>query len=564
MASRSASGNSCRGVVDSSAGRITGTALLGTALLALASFLPAPAAWAAVGLAAPHAQLFYETGDNVLHPPTSSQELGQALAVGDFDGDGVDDLVLGIHWDDHGILPLFEIGQAQVRWGAAGGGLEGGVSVKYLWQGGSSGVDEAETDDRFGEAFAVGDFDHDGFDDLAVGIPGEDIGAATNAGAVEIRYGAANRFDALESRRLLLHEDVAGVPDQAGVDDRFGEVLAAGDLDGDTFADLLVGVPSESVAGNGNAGRLFVFYGSVSGVVVAGAQTLDENTTGIASDPFGNDRFSRALVVGDWNADGFADLAVGVDHWGDVARSGAVHVLYSNASGPNPASDLFVNQDSPGIADVQEEFDYFGAGLAAGDWNGDGFDDLAIAAPYEDVGPEGGTTADAGVVHVLFGSPTTVLANAPQYWSQATAGVPGELASSARFGGALAGADFDGDGFDDLAIGAVGDPVLPGSFVGAVIVLRGSATGPAATDAASWDLDQPGIPGTATDSDFFGYALAAGDFNHDGHADLAIGAPKDEVPPFASDSGTVLVLYGTLFADSFESAGLTQWSAAHP
>ncbi|MEO8275677.1 MAG: FG-GAP repeat protein [Thermoanaerobaculia bacterium] len=523
------------------------------------------AAQAAVGPATPHAQLFYESTDYPLHGPTNGQEFsGNAVAAGDFDGDGVDDLAIGIHYDDQPIFALSEVGQVQIRWGAAGSGLPNGFVVKYLWQGGTSSVDDPESGDFFGGALAVGDFDHDGFADLAVGIPGEDLGAISNAGAVEIRYGAANRDQALETRRKLLHEDIAGVPDQAGTDDRFGEVLATGDLDGDGFDELLVGVPSESVGGNGDAGRLFVFYGSNVGIVVDGAQTFDEDTTGINSDSFGNDHFARTVVAGDWNGSGFDDLAIGVDHWGAVARSGGVHIIYSNASGPNAVSDVLLTQDTTGIADQQEEFDWFGSTLGTGDFNGDGFDDVVIGVSYEDLGPEGGEVQNAGAVHVLYGNSSVLLAHTPQYWTKSSTGVPGDPAEDERFGSAFVAADFDGDGFDDLAIGVLGERVSLLTGAGAVTILRGSANDLTATYATSWNLERPGVPGEAEQNDLFGAFLGAGDFNGDGHADLVVAVPLDEVAPFPDNSGSALVLYGCLYCDGFESSDLSEWTPAAP
>ena len=536
---------------------------LGLAALALL-LLGAPSR-AAVGLAAPRAQLLYEDGGHPFHPPSVSQEFsGNAVVSGDFDGDGVDDLAIGIHWDDQELFLQNEVGQVQIRWGVAGAGVEPGPFMKYLWQGGVSTVDEPEDGDRFGEALTVGDFDQDGFDDLAVGAPGEDIDGVVNAGAVEIRYGAADRNAALETRRFLLHENLSGVAGSCSTEDRWGEVLAAGDLDGDGFDELVVGAPSESVNGNGDAGRIWIFYGGNAGIVITGSQIIDEDTSNIQSGAFGNDHFGQSIAINDRNGNGFDDLAIGVDHWDAVARSGGVHLILCNASGPIFTTDFLVTQDTSGFADQEEEFDHFGWAVAGGDFNGDGLGDLAIGSPYEDFGNEGSETLDAGVVHIIYGSTISQTSGGIAYFSKATAGIPGDPVEDESFGNSFAVGDFDGDGFDDLAVGVFGERAVPGANVGAVTILSGSATGITGTGAASWNLNSPGIPGEANPSDFFSWRMGSGDFDGDGHADLAIGAPKDEATGMPQDSGTVLVLYGTLFSDGLESGSTGAWSAVAP
>jgi hypothetical protein len=186
------------------------------------------------------------------------------------------------------------------------------------------------------------------------------------------------------------------------------------------------------------------------------------------------------------------------------------------------------------------------------DFNGDGFADLAVGAPREDL-PDvgGGEITDAGVVHVIFGSANGLVSNGNQLFRQcigfcrnnSTRAQPGD-----QFGHALAPGNFNGDSYSDLAIGIPGDkPGSPGQDeAGAVQVLLGSAGG--LTFTGGQYLTQCGtfcgLGGQPEAGDHVGWALAAGDFDADGRADLAIGAPHEDVGTI-EDAGLVSVLYGS-------------------
>jgi hypothetical protein len=159
-----------------------------------------------------------------------------------------------------------------------------------------------------------------------------------------------------------------------------------GDFDGDGYTDLAVGVPYEDVGSPGvvNAGAVNVLYGSASGITGSGSNYWHQDVAGIGSITEADDRFGVALTAGDFDGDGYADLAVGVpyEHWNE-ADTGIVQVLYGTASGLTDTGDQLWRQDISGIADVEEADDRFGYALAAGDFDGDGYLDLAIGVPYE-------------------------------------------------------------------------------------------------------------------------------------------------------------------------------------
>ena len=171
---------------------------------------------------------------------------------------------------------------------------------------------------------------------------------------------------------------------------------------------------------------------------------------------------------------------------------------------------------------------------AAGDFNGDGRSDLAIAVPGEADG--------AGTVHVLYGSPSGLIAAGSQYFSQNSAGVQDAQEAGDGFGSALAAGDVNGDGRADLAIGVPGE----NNGVGVVQVLLGSAAGLTATGSQLWSQASPGVANNAAANDHFGAALAIGDFGGAGapYGDLAIGVP-DEDSGGLTDTGVVHVLPGS-------------------
>lgn len=158
------------------------------------------------------------------------------------------------------------------------------------------------------------------------------------------------------------------------------------------------------------------------------------------------------VVLGDFNGDGYDDMVV-ADPYAEVsgeAQAGAVTVYYGSANGFDFSSGQQWHQDSPNVLDQAEQGDQFGAAVAAGDFNGDGFGDLAIGVAYEDVSGK----VDAGAVNVLYGTAMGLQADNNQFWHEDCPNIMGMSLTGNLFGFALAVGDFDGDGHDDLAIGS--------------------------------------------------------------------------------------------------------------
>lgn len=404
---------------------------------------------------------------------------------------------------------------------------------------------------------AARDFDGDGFDDLAIGAPAEDLGAIGDAGAAHVLYGSANRLTAQGDQ--FWHQNKSGIDDAGEQNDDFGSAFAIGDFNGDGFSDLAIGAPGESLeeVPVAVAGIVHVLYGNATGLLSAGSQVFSQDTSGISDFAEENDEFGSALAAGDFDGDGFDDLAIGVkgETLSGFERAGAVHILYGGPTGLSTGREQIWHRNRNGIPDDPALADAFGRAIAAGDFDDDGFFDLAIGVGADD--PD--SIGNAGSVHVLYGTASGLRAGSSQLWHQDVQGVLERAEAFDFFSDAMVAGDFNGDGFDDLAIAAVGETIDGLQGAGAVHILFGSNGGLTATGDQLWHQGSEGIAGDAEGSDFFGFSLASGDFNNDGFDDLAIGVMQDTVGGI-DNAGSVHVLLGS--ADGLTAAGAKFFSQA--
>ena len=318
------------------------------------------------------------------------------------------------------------------------------------------------------------------------------------------------------------------------------------DFNGDGYAELVVAAPGETIearaGAEGSAGAVTVLEGGAEGVTSRGAQEWTQDSPGVKGESEnGRDRgefstpgdsFGSAVASGDFDRDGYADLAIGAPN---EDGSGAVNVLYGSAAGLTAVRDQLLSQagELPG---AKEAGDLFGSALAAGDFNRDGITDLAVGVPGEAIG----TRERAGAVVVIRGSPDGLLTSGGVFLSQATGGVPGVAQEGDRFGSALGVGHLDADDGDDLVVGAPGDTVSGHRAAGSLHIFHGSVAGPQPTGSEQWTQDSPGVRGGPEAGDEFGHAVAPGDFDGDGHEDLAAAAWLEN-----NTEGAVNVLYGT-------------------
>jgi hypothetical protein len=524
-----------------------------TALLpGLFALAPAAAQPIPVGLSAVRAQWFGDE-DLFFFAPAAGDSFGFALAAGDFNGDGAADLATGIP-DHNGLVgsDCFDCGIVVVRFGVAGSGLAGGLASTVLSQQFSGSPDPAEGGDGFGSRLAVGDFNGDGLDDLAVGAYQNNTGAQF-AGGVSIHYGLPGGIQTVGEH--FLRQGAAGVPGAPQALDRFGYALAAGDFDGDGFDDLAVGIPYDYVSGSGfeDAGSVVVLHGGAGGVMPYLGYDMYQGLLGLLGTREAGDRFGSSLATGDFDANGYDDLAIGVP--GEDGE-GALQVVFGSQFGLLFAENVLWWETS--IGGLSEGGDAFAFSLAAGDFDGDGHDDLTIGSPFEDLGLNN-VLVNTGAAFTIYGSPFRFDLSRTQYWEQGNVIGAGHDESDDLFGFSLVAADFDADGYDDIAFGAPREDAAVAE-AGQFSVMMGSAARLALARRHTFLEGIQGLPGPSTQSSMFGWALAAGDFDADGHADLAISAPDEQVAGGPAQTGALVVLRGSLFADGFESGFSDRWS----
>jgi len=364
------------------------------------------------------------------------------------------------------------------------------------------------------------DFNGDGYADIAAGAPWRTVAGVADAGAVRIDYGSPTGVATSGAHSQYFDQNSTGMPGAPTANDTFGLALAAGYFNDDCYADLAIGTPGEN--------DVTVLYGSAAGLSTTRVSNFAGRTSGSA--------FGFALAAGDFNHDGRDDLAASAPFAGGGA--GEITTLLGGATALT-APTKWLNQATAGIPGANETGDLFGLSLATGDFNADGFADLAVGVPAEDDGP----AIDAGSVTVLRGSAAGISTTGVQLWTQDSPGVPGVVEAGDRFGYALAAGDVTGDGTADLVIGVPGED--DGSVVdgGSATFLRGSHSGLTATGSMDLTQDTTGVPGGAERGDDLGEAVAIGDFNGDGHADVALGVPGEDLTAVngkdAVDAGTV-------------------------
>ncbi|NEB81535.1 hypothetical protein G3I40_40945 [Streptomyces sp. SID14478] len=360
--------------------------------------------------------------------------------------------------------------------------------------------------------------------------------------------------------KKVISQSTADVPGAGEAGDEFGSATATGDVNGDGYTDIVVGQPGEDdTSGHKDRGAATVLYGP--------AFTSGLGLNMDASYDLAGARFGSAVAVGDFNADGTADVfaaSTGLggtwmarygDGWDSDSTITGVEKDLSNADAAvgdfnqDGYADVALNyRDSTGVGHVT----WFkggasglrkaatltvkgGRSVAAGDINGDGVDDLAIGQPYV---AESDAAAGGQVTFVKGVAGTGLTATGAKSISQETSGVPGAGESGDAMGWSVTVGDYNLDGYADILTGAPNEDITRTSNrsnAGTSLLLKGTSTGPTGTGSQAITQDTAGVPGATETDDNLGAAVALGDFSGYGRADLVIGSAGED-----TNNGTLM------------------------
>ncbi len=466
----------------------------------------------------------------------AGDQYGAALASGDFNGDGYDDLAVGSPLEDVSTAggSILNAGAVIVSYGLNTGIGTGTATVLTQDNLGYT----SEAGDRFGWSLAVGNFNNDAYDDLAIGSPNESIDFNDNAGNVIIVYGGPSGLTSASASGIVSQGNSPGAL-EAG--DAFGYAVSSGDYNGDGFDDLAVGIPGEDIEVGVNpivdAGAIELYFGSAAGITTAGAYIITDDDTINAAQAGAAYGFS--LASGNFNGNAHDDLIVGVPgkNTSGPANHGVVEVLYGSAAGIVTGGAQLLNASSFG--DAPSTNAQFGFAVAAGHATNDNFDDVAVGAPFRDLG----STQDVGRVYVAYGSNAGVDSSTGFHF--------GTVASSANMniGYALAFGDWSDNGYDDLAVGIPGNSLAGGTGAGSVNIHAARNDGSGINPFNPSSETQAKLNEVPEANDRLGQAVCFGAFAGGTRKGLAVGAPLEDYEPFPGESAPSLTDAGSVCID---------------